>query len=80
MVKVEISLLDLSEDLMRVRSLEWKISRNESVQENSKRPKICHLPICSVKHLRSHIVWGSSDGREILVFGSFGETEVDKAH
>ena len=44
-VKVEISLLDLSEDLMGVRSLEWKISRNESVQENSKRPKICHLPI-----------------------------------
>ena len=44
-VKVEISLLDLSEDLMGISSLERKISRNESVQENSKRPKICHLPI-----------------------------------
>ena len=78
---MEISLLDLSENLRSIIALEGKISAYEGVQENTKGPDISLLAVGTLEDLRCHVVRSSRHGCQLTVISrSFGQTKVDKAH
>ena len=56
MLEMIADLLDLAEDLGRVRALKWQISANHGVEDNPDRPHINLDAVQAVEDLRRHVI------------------------
>ena len=81
MVEMEVRFLDLSENLGGVCTLEWKITANQRVEKDTKRPDVSLLAVSTIHNFRGHVVGCARDRLELtLTLGGLGQTEVDQAH
>ena len=60
MVKVELCLFNLAENLSSITSLEGKIPTDQSVKKNTKGPNISFLRVGALEDFWSHIVGRTS--------------------
>ena len=81
MIEVEVCPFNLIEHVMGFVSLERKITRDQGVEYNAKRPYISLRAVSSVENFRGHVVWSASNGLELLViFRRLGKTEINQTH
>ena len=81
MVEVIVGLLDLSEDLGRIVSLERQVAAHQRVEKHAQRPKIGFLTVAAFENLGSHVVWCACDGRQVsVVVCSFREAKINELH
>jgi hypothetical protein len=77
-IKVELSALDLIENLSLILTLERQVTAHENIEEASERPSIALAVISSIENLRCHIVWSTSDCMKLfLTLLSLGEAKID---
>ena len=79
-VEMEICFFNLAEHF-EDRPLEWKVARDHSVENDSKRPKVCLFTMGAIDYFRGHVVRSACNCFKLpLVKRRLRQTKINQAH
>ena len=77
MLEVDFSLTDAAKDIFLRLSLEGQVTRDHDVQNAAERPDVSLFVVLLLKHLRRHVVRGTSHLTFELGTDKFGKSKVN---